>query len=96
MDIFWSTSTRPRSVETRASEGVGGDLPLQRGRGVVASPALTEDTAMTGATALLHPRQPTDEEIEGYDIWTYVVEDFGNAWGQPGATTRSLRRSALA
>lgn len=56
-------------------------------------PALV--SSMVGDTALLHPRQPTDEEIESYDVWFYVVAEFGKAWPSAERGASELAASPL-
>lgn len=78
-DTFWSTFALWHAVEEGRSGDFGGDGPVHPRQGCGdPSPIQTFPTVMMGDTALVPPRQPTDEEIERYDIWTYVVGDFGH------------------
>lgn len=41
---------------------------------------MTDGTSMTGVMARASSRQPTNEEMERYDVSIYVVSAFGGVW----------------
>lgn len=83
VDLLWLVSRTWHNTEAVHLNDTG-DSPSvrfqQRRRSGPNSPRMTEVTSMTGVMARAYSRQPTDEEMERYDVSIYVVGALGGVW----------------